>query len=200
MVAAAPGAGAVSAVVVHVGLGGNQGDRLAHLQQAVRSLAAHPDFTVTALSGVWETEYVGPGTQDPYLNACAALRTGLGPAGVVAALKELEEAAGREADGHLRPRPLDLDLLLHGAFAGRDGPVTVPHPRARERAFVLEPLAQIAPEARFPDSGETVAAACANIRRKPGPWVRLLAGCSLAPQRRDDGKEEQGAALAVHRR
>lgn len=190
----------MSAAAVYVGLGGNQGDRLAHLRQATRALAEHPDFTLTAVSGVWETEYVGPGRQDPYLNACAALRTALGPAAVVAALKSLEAAAGRAPDGHLQPRPLDLDLLLWGDFHGQEGPVTVPHPRARERAFVLEPLAQIAPEARFPDSGETVAAACANIRRKPGPWVRLLAGCALAPARRDDGKEERGAALAVHRR
>lgn len=167
--------------LVYVGLGGNQGDRLAHLQAAVRALADHPDFSLAAVSGVWETEYVGPGAQDPYLNACAALDTRLGPAATVAAFKALEAAAGRAPDGHLRPRPLDLDLLLHGEFRGRDGPVTVPHPRARERAFVLEPLAQIAPDLRFPDSGETVAAACANIRRKPGPWVRLRADLSLAP-------------------
>ncbi|MFO7609066.1 MAG: 2-amino-4-hydroxy-6-hydroxymethyldihydropteridine diphosphokinase [Candidatus Krumholzibacteriia bacterium] len=190
----------MSAAAVYVGLGSNQGDRLAHLRQAARALAEHPDFTLTALSGVWETEYVGPGSQAPYLNACAALRTALGPAAVVAALKVLEAAAGRAPDGHLQPRPLDLDLLLWGDFHGQDGPITVPHPRARERAFVLEPLAQIAPEARFPDSGETVAAACANIRRKRDPWVRLWEGGALTPVRRDDGKEERGAALAVHRR
>jgi 2-amino-4-hydroxy-6-hydroxymethyldihydropteridine diphosphokinase len=118
----------------------------------------------------------------------------------VAVLKELEARAGRAPEGHMRPRPLDLDLLLHGDFAGTDGPVTVPHARARERAFVLEPLAEIAPEARFPDSGETVAAACAKIRRKPGPWVRLRKDLDLALGGPDDGKEERGAAVAVHRR
>ncbi|HPF71345.1 MAG TPA: 2-amino-4-hydroxy-6-hydroxymethyldihydropteridine diphosphokinase, partial [Candidatus Krumholzibacteria bacterium] len=179
-----------------IGLGGNQGDRAAYLRAAVAALRAHPDVALGAVSGVWETEYVGPGTQDPYLNACAALATDLGPAALVAVLKELEAAAGRPADGHMKPRPIDLDLVLYEGFAGRDGSVVVPHARARERAFVLEPLAQIAPDARFPDSGETVAAACANIRRKPGPWVRLRTDLSLAPGGPDDGKEERGAALA----
>ncbi len=183
-----------------IGLGGNQGDRLGHLRAGIRALADHPDLELVAFSGVWETEYVGPGAQDPYLNACAVLRTALGPAALVAALKGIEAARGRAPDGHMRPRPLDLDLLLHGDFAGCDGPVTVPHPRARERAFVLEPLAEVAPDARFPDSGETVADACANIRRKSGPWLRRRAELSLAPGGTGDGKEDQGAALAVHRR
>lgn len=169
----------MSAAVAWIGLGGNQGDRFGELRRGLHALADHPDFTVVAVSGVWETEYVGPGTQDPYLNACAGLRTRLGPAALVAVLKDLERAAGRAPGGHLRPRPLDLDLLLLDGFAGREGSITVPHPRARERAFVLEPLAQIAPDVRFPDSGETVAAACANIRRKPGPWVRLRTDLSL---------------------
>ena len=164
-----------------IGLGSNQGDRLGRLREGVRALAAQPQVALTDLSPVWETEYVGPGTQDPYLNACAGLRTALGPADLVALLKEIETRAGREPGGHLRPRPLDLDLILHGDFAGRDGPVTVPHPRARARAFVLEPLAAIAPDAVFPDSGETVAAACANIRRKPGPWVRRRPEFALDP-------------------
>ena len=171
---------------IWIGLGGNQGDRLAHLQAAVRALAAHPAFSLAALSGIWETQYVGPGRQDPYLNACAGLDTALPPAAVLAELKLLEAAEGREPDGHLRPRPLDLDLLLYGDFCGRDGGVVVPHPRARERAFVLEPLAQVAGGVRFPDSGETVTAACANIRRQAGPWVRLRAELSLAPSASDN--------------
>lgn len=171
----------MTAARIWIGLGGNQDDRLVHLQGAVRALAAHPAFSLVALSGVWETEYVGPGRQDPYLNACAGLDTGLSPAAVLTELKRLEAAAGRAPDGHLRPRPLDLDLLLHGEFCGQDGAAVVPHPRARQRAFVLEPLAEIAGGFRFPDSGETVTAACANIRRQAGPWVRLRAELSLAP-------------------
>lgn len=174
-------------VRVWIGLGGNQGNRLAHLQGAVRALAADPAFALVACSGVWETQYVGPGSQEPYLNACAGLDTALSPASTLAALKQLEAAAGRTPGSHLRPRPLDLDLLLHGDFCGRDGAVTVPHPRLRERAFVLEPLAQVAGPVRFPDSGETVAAACANIRRLAGPWVRLRAELSLAPGGRVNG-------------
>ena len=172
---------------IWIGLGGNQDDRLVHLQGALRALAAHPAFRLVAVSGVWETEYVGPGRQDPYLNACAGLDTPLPPAAVLTELKLLEAAAGRAADGHLLPRPLDLDLLLHGDFCGQDGAATVPHPRARQRAFVLEPLAEIAGALCFPDSGETVAVACANIRRKEGPWVRLRAELSVAPTDRGNG-------------
>ncbi len=174
-------------VRIWIGLGGNQDDRLAHLQGAVRALRDHPAFVLAACSGVWETEYVGPGSQAPYLNACAGLDTALSPAATLAELKLLEAAAGRAPDGHLQPRPLDLDLLLHGEFCGSDGALTVPHPRVRDRAFVLEPLAQIAGPVRFPDSGETVAAACANIRRQAGPWVRLRAELSLAPTGRVKG-------------
>jgi len=190
----------VSGSLVVIGLGGNVGDRLAHLQSAVRGLAEHPGFVFVRASGVWETEYVGGGEQAPYLNACVALQTHLRPAAVLAVCGELERAAGRAPDTHLLPRTLDLDLLLHGAFAGVDGPAQVPHPRVRARAFVLEPLAEIVPGLRFPDSGETVAVACANIRRKPGPWLRPRTDLALVPGDRAPGGEVWGAAVAVHRR
>ena len=190
----------MSRALVLIGLGGNQGNRLAHLQTAARALAAHPALDFVRASRIWESEYVGPCRQDPYLNACVALRTDLGPAALLAECRSLERAAGREPDTHLQPRPLDLDLLLHGAFAGRDDEVVVPHPRMRDRAFVLEPLCEIAPDLRFPDSGETVAAACAKIRRKPGPWLRPREDLSLMPGDPPFGGEVRGAAMAVHRR
>ncbi|MHB8080109.1 MAG: 2-amino-4-hydroxy-6-hydroxymethyldihydropteridine diphosphokinase [Candidatus Krumholzibacteriia bacterium] len=160
---------------VYLGLGSNQGDRLAHLRAAVAALARHPALEVTAVSAVYETEYVGPGEpQDPYLNACIALRTALAPAALLVLLKELEARQGRRPDGHLRPRPLDLDILVHGVRVADDPALTLPHPRLRERAFVLAPLREIAPELRLPDSGETVTAACARICARSGPAVRRL--------------------------
>lgn len=170
---------AADAVTVYVGLGGNVGDRLANLRGAVAALAAHPRLEVTARSRVWETEPVGTGPQDPYLNACVAVRTDLAPLALLDELKRLETAAGRAPDGHNRPRPLDLDILLYGNRVVADGRLRVPHPELARRAFVLEPLAEIAAPVRCPDSGETIADACAKIRRKPGPWVRLYPGGDL---------------------
>ncbi len=166
-------AGGIEAV--YLGLGSNQGDRLGHLRDAVAALARHPALEVTAVSPVYETEYVGPGEpQDLYLNACLALRTALAPAALLALLQELEARHGRLPGGHLRPRPLDLDILCHGDRIVDEPHLTLPHPRLRERAFVLAPLREIAPDLRLPDSGETVAAACARIRARGGPAVRRL--------------------------
>jgi 2-amino-4-hydroxy-6-hydroxymethyldihydropteridine diphosphokinase len=167
------------AVPVFLGLGSNQGDRLAHLRDAVASLMAHPRLSVTACSRIWETEHVGPDVQDPYLNACVAVATDLPPLELLDTLKGLEAAAGRQPDGHRRPRPIDLDILLYGEQVIREGRLTVPHPQWRERAFVLEPLAEIAGARPCPESNETIGQVCAKIRRKGGPWVRPYDGEAL---------------------
>lgn len=172
-------AGGENLVLVHLGLGSNQGDRLDNLRAAVVQLAAHPRVRVTACSRVWETEHVGPDVQDPYLNACVGVLTDLAPLDLLDALKGMEAAAGRRPDGHRRPRPIDLDILLYGDRVVREGRLTVPHPELGDRAFVLEPLAEIAGPLARPDSGETIADACAKIRRKGGPWVRPFAGGDL---------------------
>ncbi len=171
---------APAARVAYLGLGSNQGDRLAHLRAAVFALARHPEIEVTAVSPVFESEYVGPGAQAPYLNACAEIRTALPPPVLLAVLKGMESRHGRPPDGHLRPRTLDLDILLYGEAVSGDPRLTLPHPRLRERRFVLAPLREIASQVRLPDSGETVAAACARIDGRGGPWVRRLAGGSLS--------------------
>lgn len=158
---------------VLLALGGNQGDRLGHLQAAVDALQDHPRLAVARISPVFETEFIGDGRQDPYLNACLELRCGLEPLPLLDVLKELEEKRGRRPDTHLQPRPLDLDILLFGERIVDEERLAVPHPRLRERAFVLEPLARIAGDLIFPDSGETVAQACAKIRGEPDGRVLL---------------------------
>ncbi len=180
---------------VFLGLGSNQGDRLGHLRSAVAALVAHPRVSVTACSGIWETEHVGPDVQDPYLNACVAVATDLAPLELLDVLKDLEARAGRRPDGHRRPRPIDLDILLFGDLVVAEGRLVIPHREWRERAFVLEPLAEIAAGATCPDSGETIAAICAKIRRKGGPWVRPFAGGGLVDEGFLPGQEpgrEQG--------
>ncbi len=186
--------------VVYLGLGTNLGDRVDHLRQALFALATHPEIQVTAVSRVYETEYVGPGTQDPYLNACVQLRTRLRPRILLTVLKGTEQRQGRQADGHMKPRPIDLDILMFGQRV-MDGPgLALPHRQMRDRAFVLEPLAELAPHEKFPDSGETIASACAKIRRKSGPWIKARVDVDLGNSLPDNNKEGWRAALAVHSR
>ena len=126
----------MSTVLAVVGLGSNVGDRLAHLRAALDRLAAAPGCRLVRVSRVWETEYVGPGAQEPFLNACVALHTGLTPARLLTLCQQLERAAGRAPQTHMLPRPLDLDLLLHGAFCGTQGGVQVPHPTPHQRNYL----------------------------------------------------------------
>lgn len=181
-----------------LGLGSNLGDRLDHLRRALFALAVHPEIAVDGCSPVFETEFVGDGRQSPYLNACVRVRTRLAAEVLLAVLKGAEERHGRRPDTHLLPRPLDLDILLYGNQVQEGQHLTLPHPRMRERAFVLEPLARIASGEKFPDSGETVAAACAKIRQKSGPWLRECRDLRLLPEATAASKEDWRAALAVH--
>ncbi len=184
--------------VAYLGLGGNVGDRLGNLRQALFALLTHPEITVTGFSRVYESEYVGPGRQAPYLNACVEIRTSLPPRVLLAVLKGTEARLGRRPDSHRQPRPIDLDILLYGRRRCGAADLVLPHPELRRRAFVLEPLQELAPDLPLPDSTETVAAACARIRREGGPWVQLQEEEELLPTP-DTGREEDWrAALAVH--
>ena len=147
---------------------------------------------------VYETEYVGPGKQDPFYNACLAIRTTLPPQVLLAVLKGTEARLGRGSDGHMLPRPIDLDILLYGNELIDEERLTVPHPQIRDRAFVLEPLTEIAGREKFPDSGETITEACAKIRRKSGPWIKVGDEVCLVEVVPDGNKEDWRAALAVH--
>ncbi|MEZ4389340.1 MAG: 2-amino-4-hydroxy-6-hydroxymethyldihydropteridine diphosphokinase [Candidatus Krumholzibacteriia bacterium] len=183
---------------VALGLGSNVGDRLRCLRRGLLALAEHPGLRLTGCSRVWETEYVGPGRQDPYLNLVCCGASTLAPLDLLAVAKDLEAQLGRAPDGHLLPRTLDVDILLYGARRLADAQLSLPHPRARERAFVLAPLAEVAPAAVFPDSGETAAAAWARIRTVDGPWLRPWPEPALPAQIDGDHEEAWRAALAVH--
>jgi 2-amino-4-hydroxy-6-hydroxymethyldihydropteridine diphosphokinase len=140
---------------VAVALGSNLGDRRAHLDFAVaklRSLLRH-----VAVSRYHDTVPVGIiGPQPLYLNAAATGEATLSARDLLDALLAIEAARGRERPFPNAPRTLDLDLILYGDLV-IDGPgLTVPHPRFRERRFVLEPLAEIAPEAVDPVTGRTI--------------------------------------------
>ena len=146
----------------HVALGSNLGDRMATLDAAVRALDADHMTHVMAVSKVYETEPVGGPEQDPYLNAVAVLETDRDPYDLLELLMTTEERLGRVRGERWGPRTADLDLILYDGPPISSPELTVPHPRARERAFVLVPLTDVDPFASFPD-GETVVEALARL-------------------------------------
>ena len=132
-------------VIAYVALGANLGDPQRALRDAMARLARLPDTTVTARSSLYRTAPVGA-TGPDFINAVVQLRTALTAPALLDALLAIETEAGRERPWPNAPRTLDLDLLLYGG-ARIDSPrLTVPHPRMNERAFVLVPLHEIAPD------------------------------------------------------
>ena len=140
---------------VYLGLGANVGNRLANLRVA---LARMRTFTrVEAVSRLYETAPVGLEEQPPFLNAACRVVTGLEPAALLRFLKNLEREIGRRPGGPPSgPRPIDLDILLYGEQVVDTDDLCVPHPRLAERAFVLAPLCDLAPEMRHPSLGKSM--------------------------------------------
>jgi 2-amino-4-hydroxy-6-hydroxymethyldihydropteridine diphosphokinase len=138
-----------------VALGSNLGDRERTLRGAVAALAAEEGVSVVAVSRLRDTEPVGVVDQPRFLNGVVALETTLGARELLERLLEIERRSGRIREGvcEHRPRTLDLDLLLYGDETVDEPGVTVPHPRLHERAFVLEPLAELAPGLEVPGRG-----------------------------------------------
>jgi 2-amino-4-hydroxy-6-hydroxymethyldihydropteridine diphosphokinase len=135
-----------------VGLGANLGDREAAIRRAAELLGA------TRLSSIRETEPWGFEEQPRFLNAVAELETQLSPQGLLERLLEIERELGRTRTGpRWGPRTIDLDLLVFGAECIDERGLTVPHPRLHERAFVLEPLAELDPELEIPGRGRVLA-------------------------------------------
>lgn len=140
----------------YVGLGANLGDARAALVAAVAALRELPRTRLVAVSSLYRTAPIASSGPD-YLNAVAALDTGLGPQSLLEALQAIETRHGRERPYRNAPRTLDLDLLLHGDALLDTPTLTLPHPRLAERAFVLRPLLELAPSLRLP--GATAALA-----------------------------------------
>lgn len=136
----------------YVGLGANLGDALATLGAAVAALADMPRTRCVAVSAPYRTAPIDSSGPD-YLNAVAALETELEPHELLAALQAIERQHGRERPYRNAPRTLDLDVLLHGDTHLDTPTLTLPHPRLHERAFVLVPLAEIAPTLVVPGLG-----------------------------------------------
>ncbi|MGA7800730.1 MAG: 2-amino-4-hydroxy-6-hydroxymethyldihydropteridine diphosphokinase [Gammaproteobacteria bacterium] len=137
----------------YIGLGSNLEDPVAQVRRALRELDELPDTDLTSTSVLYSSAPMGPPDQPDYVNAVAALDTGLAPRDLLAHLQAIESAHGRVRTRHWGARTLDLDLLLYGQLRLREDRLVVPHPGMHERAFVLYPLAEIAPGLRIPGGG-----------------------------------------------
>jgi 2-amino-4-hydroxy-6-hydroxymethyldihydropteridine diphosphokinase len=136
-----------------VGLGSNLDDPARQLRRALDALAALPDTTLHASSRFYRSPPWGPIAQPDFVNAVAALDTGLAPPALMEALLGIEREAGRQRRERWGPRVLDLDLLLYDGLEWASDTLQLPHPRMHERPFVLLPLAELAPDLELPGLG-----------------------------------------------
>jgi 2-amino-4-hydroxy-6-hydroxymethyldihydropteridine diphosphokinase len=156
-------------------VGSNLGDRLGTLQGCVQAIARLPDTDVLAISPVYETAPVGGPAQPDYLNAVLVIRTGLLPGDLLQAAHHIEAAFGRVRAERFGPRTLDIDVIDYAGRVSGDPALTLPHPRAHERAFVLAPWHDIDPGAELPGRG-TVTDLLAGLDRS---GVRQVPGAEL---------------------
>jgi 2-amino-4-hydroxy-6-hydroxymethyldihydropteridine diphosphokinase len=154
----------MAAVKAFVGLGANLGDPEAQVRGAIAALEAIPGTRLLVASSLYRSAPVGVGEQPDFINAVAAIETGLSARALLDELLAIEARFGRRRDSPGSPRTLDLDLLLYGDCVIAESGLIVPHPRMHERAFVLAPLAEIAPDTIVPRKGAVAAllASCAN--------------------------------------
>ena len=136
-----------------IALGSNLGDPAAQIRRALRELAALPETRLVRRSALYRNPPAGYLDQPEFINAVAGIETGLAPRDLLEQLLAIERVHVRMRDFPNGPRTLDLDILLYGEQTVREPGLTIPHPRMLERAFVLVPLAEIAPDAVVPDAG-----------------------------------------------
>ena len=142
-------------VTAYVGVGANLGDRRRSIESAVEALTNRPGIDMLRASALYCSASVGADGPD-YLNAVVELRTRLAPLALLHELQAIEAAHGRERSVPNAPRTLDLDLLLYGDLELALPVLQVPHPRLHQRAFVLHPLAELAPDFVVPGRGRVV--------------------------------------------
>ncbi len=135
---------------VVLGLGTNMGDRLKNLNTAVHAISRLPNTEIVNVSSVYQTKPVGFAEQNDFFNAAITLETTLSPHSVLGACLGIEAAMGRIRRQKNGPRVIDIDVLLYESFTSDSFELTLPHPRIKERAFVMIPLLDLFPSGRAP--------------------------------------------------
>lgn len=148
--------------LAYIGLGSNVGNRDENLRQAVEMLNQEDGIEPTRVSSIYETTPVGYLNQRDFLNAVVEIETSLSPPELLAATKKIEEKQKRVREVHWGPRTIDLDILLYDDVELTEPHLNLPHPEVSKRAFVLVPLAELAPDKRLP-GGESVRELLANL-------------------------------------
>ena len=147
---------------VYLGLGSNLGDRQANMEKALKLLG--DTLQMELVSSVYETEPVGYIEQPMFLNAVCCGQTELGPLQLLSLVKGMEASLGRVSSFPNAPRTIDVDIIFYGNVIMQTPELTIPHPRLEERAFVLIPLLEIAPDLRHPISGESIKDLAARVQ------------------------------------
>ncbi|MGQ9571612.1 MAG: 2-amino-4-hydroxy-6-hydroxymethyldihydropteridine diphosphokinase [Dehalococcoidia bacterium] len=176
---------------VYLGLGANMGDRLANLRAALRRLQTLA--RLEEVSSLYETEPQGVTDQPPFLNAVCRVTTGLEPPALLRFLQNLEHELGRQPGGQRwGPRPIDLDILLYDDRLVDTPELEIPHPRLAERAFVLAPLCELAPQFRHPLLGKTMKELLAAVSTKGAKKIARKGWEKSAKTRGERGRSLRG--------
>jgi len=153
-------------VEVYLSLGSNLGDRRANLKEALRLLGE--SLEIASVSSVYDTEPVGVGEQPRFLNLVCRVNTDIGPMQLLSLIKGIESSMGRDLSLRNAPRVIDIDIILYGDTIMESPELIIPHPRMRERAFVLVPFAEIAPEVVHPITGERIDDLATRVEGRDG--------------------------------
>jgi 2-amino-4-hydroxy-6-hydroxymethyldihydropteridine diphosphokinase len=152
-------------VKVYLGFGSNLGEREQNIKAALRAIDEEKDICLHKVSSVHETEPEYVREQPKFMNCVAEGETSLSPGRLLGCLKRIEKRLGRTGGERWGPRIIDIDILLYNDFIVDEPGLRIPHPRLRERVFVLLPLTEIAPGLRDPVSGQTVGELLRQLRR-----------------------------------
>lgn len=164
-----------------IALGSNMDAPIATTQAAVQTIARLDGIRVVKSSSLYRTKPVGYADQDDFINAILIIDTNLEPVELLARLSKVEDNFGRVREIKNGPRTLDLDVILCDDVVQNDEKLTLPHPRAQERAFVMGPIAEIAPNLEFPDSKLTAQAIFDKLSTETKAGITRLSEPVLVP-------------------
>jgi 2-amino-4-hydroxy-6-hydroxymethyldihydropteridine diphosphokinase len=152
----------------YIALGSNLGCKRDNIAQAIQLMAALPGVKINKISSLYETEPWGKTDQEKFINQVIEIETSLQPMDLLQELQKIEIKMGRQRKEKWGPRLIDLDILLYGNEVMNDPHLTIPHPRMRERLFVLVPLAEIGADIQFPEDGAAVEEVLSSVLVREG--------------------------------